>query len=84
MSIQGNKKFVKNILTKQESCYNIVNEKKLVKKKGGTKLLDITASNSIVAVRLKNVISEKGLKQRLNPYGSLKLHRDKPRKGAIW
>lgn len=26
-------------------------------------MLDITASNSIVAVRLKNVISEKGLKQ---------------------
>lgn len=56
----------------------------MVKKKGEIKLLDITASNSIVAVRLKNVISEKGLKQRLNPYGSLKLHRDKPRKGAIW
>ena len=47
----------------------------MVKKKGEIKLLDITASNSIVAVRLKNVISEKGLKQRLNPYGSLKLHR---------
>ena len=26
-------------------------------------MLDITASNSVVAVRLKNVISEKGLKQ---------------------
>lgn len=50
-------------MTKQESCYSIVNEKKLVKKKGGIKLLDITASNSVVAVRLKNVISEKGLKQ---------------------
>lgn len=50
-------------MTKQKSCYSIVNEKKLVKKKGGIKLLDITASNSVVAVRLKNVISEKGLKQ---------------------
>lgn len=50
-------------MTKQESYYSIVNEKKLVKKKGGIKLLDITASNSVVAVRLKNVISEKGLKQ---------------------
>ena len=50
-------------MTKQESCYSIVNEKKLVKKKGGIKWLDITASNSVVAVRLKNVISEKGLKQ---------------------
>lgn len=50
-------------MTKQETCYNIVRNKKLIKKKGGTKLLDITASNSIVAVRLKNVISEKGLKQ---------------------
>lgn len=50
-------------MTKQESCYSIVNEKKLVKKKGGIKLLDITASNSVVAVRLKNVIYEKGLKQ---------------------
>ena len=44
-------------------CSAYVNEKKLVKKKGGIKLLDITASNSVVAVRLKNVISEKGLKQ---------------------
>ena len=38
-------------------------KRNLLKKKGGIKLLDITASNSVVAVRLKNVISEKGLKQ---------------------
>lgn len=31
--------------------------------KGGNKLLDINTSNSIVAIRLKNVIKEKGLKQ---------------------
>ena len=42
---------------------SIQRNKKFVKKKWGTKLLDITASNRIVAVRLKNVISEKGLKQ---------------------
>ena len=83
MSIKGNKKkFVKNISIKQEFYYIIKNKNWL--KRREIKLLDITASNSIVAVRLKNVISEKGLKQRLNPYGSLKLHRDKPRKGAIW
>ena len=50
-------------MTKQETCYNIISEKKLVIRKGGAKLLDITASNSVVAVRLKSAISEKGLKQ---------------------
>ena len=50
-------------MTKQETCYNIVNEKKLIKTKGGIKLLGIAASNSVVAIRLKRIISEKGLKQ---------------------
>jgi transcriptional regulator with XRE-family HTH domain len=37
--------------------------KKLIKRKGGKKLLDIQTSNSIVANRVKEIISKKGLKQ---------------------
>ena len=50
-------------MTRQETCYIIINDKKLIKAKGGVKLLDIMESNSVVAIRLKNVIAEKGLKQ---------------------
>ena len=62
-SIQSNKKVVKNILTKQDSCYILLLNKKLIKRKGGKKLLDIQTSNSIVANRVKEIISKKGLKQ---------------------
>lgn len=50
-------------MTKQETYYIVLLNKKLVKKKGVNKLLDIPTSNSIVAVRLKEIINQKGLKQ---------------------
>lgn len=63
MSIQNNKKIVKILLTKQETCHIFVIDKKFIKKKGGDKLLDIQTSNSIVANRVREIIKDKGLKQ---------------------
>lgn len=51
------------ILTKQETCHILINDKKLIKTKGGNKLLDIQTSNSVVANRVREIIKEKGLKQ---------------------
>lgn len=50
-------------MTKQETCYKLINEKKLIKQKGGNKLLDIKTSNGVVAHQVKKIIKCKGLKQ---------------------
>lgn len=50
-------------MTKQETCCIFIIDKKLIKKKGGDKLLDIQTSNSVVANRVREIIKDKGLKQ---------------------
>lgn len=51
-------------MTKQETCHKLIEKtRNLLKRKEDNKLLDISASNSVVAKNVRRIISEKGLKQ---------------------